>query len=247
MKTMLLYLTSHIGGSYKVGMRRFPAPLMEYNGLLDSLKAHWKDGAAVLLIASDPQDFEKNDGLRACFAAAFPMSGLSLGRMDTCDARSEKLADRLAEYDCIILNGGHVPTQNAFFYKIGLKEKLAGYAGIVIGISAGTMNCASVVYAQPELPGETLDPDYRRFMPGLGLTEVMVLPHWQALRGEELDGLRIYEDITLPDSMGRVIYALNDGSYILLENGVETLYGEAYRIKDGVMERICENGQYVVL
>ena len=36
-------------------------------------------------------------------------------------------------------------------------------------------------------------------------------------------------------------------AYILSEDGVETLFGEAYRIKDGVMERICENGQCVVL
>ena len=244
---MLLYLTSHIGGSYKVGMRRFPAPLMEDNELLDSLKAHWKEEAAVLLIASAPEDFEKNDGLHACFAAAFPMSGLSLGHIDTCDARTEELVEHLQEYDAVILCGGHVPTQNAFFRKIGLKEKLAGYAGIVIGISAGTMNCADVVYAQPELPGEAVDAGYQRFLTGLGLTEVMVLPHWQALRGEELDGLRIFEDITLPDSTGRVIYALNDGSYILSEGGVETLYGEAYRIEDGVMEKICDNGQCVVL
>ena len=33
----------------------------------------------------------------------------------------------ISETDVIILTGGHVPTQNAFFNKIGLKEKLKGY------------------------------------------------------------------------------------------------------------------------
>lgn len=30
------------------------------------------------------------------------------------------------------------------------------------------MNCADTVYAQPEEPGEAVDPDYQRFIPGLG-------------------------------------------------------------------------------
>ena len=244
---MIVYLTSHIGGSYKVGMRRFPAPIFSANGLLDSLKAHWTDNASVLFIAASSEDAERNDGICACFAAAFPMSGLSLRRIDCCDARREELVKRLKEYDVIILSGGHVPTQNAFFEKLGLKEQLKDYNGIVIGISAGTMNCAETVYAQPEIPGETEDPDYDRFMPGLGLTKVMVLPHWQEIKDDTLDGKRILEDITLPDSMGRTFYALHDGSYILSENGTEQVYGEAYRIRDGMMEKICDNGQRVLL
>lgn len=244
---MLLYLTSHIGGSYKVGMQRFPAPLMQDNGLVDSLKAHWKAPARLLFIAASPEDANRNDDICACFAAAFPTSGLPLACIHICDARNEALARRLQDYDVILLSGGHVPTQNAYFEKIRLKEELVGYSGIVIGISAGTMNSASAVYAQPELPGETIDPDYRRFLSGLGLTDTMVLPHWQALRDETLDGLRILEDLTLPDSTGRTFYALCDGSYILSENGTETLYGEAYRIKDGTMTQICENGQHILL
>ena len=244
---MLLYLTSHIGGSYKIGNRRFPAPLMAENGLLDSLKAHWADNAAVLLIAASPEDAAKNDDIRACFAAAFPMSGLSLGRIDSCDARNEELAGRLNDYDVVILSGGHVPTQNAFFRKIELKEKLKDYQGIVIGISAGTMNCADTVYAQPELSGEATDKAYERFLSGLGLTDKMVLPHWQVVREETLDGLRVYEDITLPDSAEHVFYALHDGSYILSESGQEVLFGEAYRIYNGTVEKVCENGQRIHL
>lgn len=244
---MHLYLTSHIGGSYKVGLQRFPAPLIQENGLVDSLKAQWKDPARMLFIAASPEDANKNNDICACFAAAFPMSGLPLACIHICDARNESLAHRLQEYDVILLSGGHVPKQNAFFEKIRLKEELIGYSGIVIGISAGTMNSASTVYAQPELPGETFDPDYRRFLPGLGLTDIMVLPHWQALRGETLDGLRILEDLTLPDSLGRTFYALCDGSYILSENGTDTLYGEAYRIQDGAIGQICENGQHILL
>ena len=116
---------------------------------------------------------------------------------------------------------------------------------MVLGISAGTMNCAETVYAQPELEGEALDPDYRRFIPGLGLTDIMVLPHYQLLREEVLDGLRVIEDITLGDSMGNRFYLLVDGSYILVEQGLRRIYGESYLVENGTIKPLCQLGETV--
>ena len=62
-----------------------------------------------------------------------------------------------------------------------------------------------------------------------------------------LDGLRLYEDVTYPDSVGHPLYVLVDGSYILEHNGESILYGEAYLLHNGVMERICQDGQSVEL
>ncbi len=238
---MICYLTSHIGGSYKVDGRRVPTYLSEENGLLDSLKQRWKENAKVLIMSADPDDFERNDSVREIFEVAFPMSGLTLGQMDSCDSRNEEVLQNLSEYDVVILSGGHVPTQNAFFKRVQLKEKLAGFDGILIGISAGTMNSAETVYAQPELTGESVDKEYQRFLSGLGLTKIMVVPHYQDLKDSFLDGKRLFEEITYPDSVGKEFYALVDGSYILVEDGTETLFGEAYLIKDGSIRQICEN------
>lgn len=58
-----------------------------------------------------------------------------------------------------------------------------------------------------------------------------------------LDGQRVFEDVTYPDSVGRQFIALVDGSYILCEHGTETVYGEAYRIAGGVLEQLCEENQ----
>ena len=95
---MRIYLTSHIGGSYQENGIRLPMPLNPENGLVDSLQKHWKDNANVLIISADPEDAEKNNGTRNLFAAAFPMSGLSIGKMDMCDARSLKLLDNISAY-----------------------------------------------------------------------------------------------------------------------------------------------------
>lgn len=174
---MIVYLTSHIGGSYKQNGTRIPTQLSTENGLLDSLKKHWKDNAKVLIISADADDIETNDSILNIFAAAFPMSGLAISQMFICDKRNEKLVDKIADYDVLILAGGHVPTQNKFLKRIRLKERLNDFDGILIGISAGTMNSAEVVYAQPELEGESIDKEY-------------------------LDGQRLFEDITYPDSHG---------------------------------------------
>lgn len=244
---MTLFLTSHIGGSVRSGEKRIPAPLLEDNGLVENLKKRWPERANILFIAADPTDREKNDSIRKCFLHAFPLHGLNVDRYTVCDSRNEASAEHPENYNVIILSGGHVPTQNRFFRRIGLMEKIAAFKGILIGISAGTMNCAETVYAHPELPGEAVDPNYLRFIPGLGLTKQMILPHYQMIKDDVLDGLRVFEDIAYPDSTGREFYALLDGSYILCENGTETLYGEAYRIRDGKIEKICRDSETLLL
>ncbi len=235
---MTLFLTSHIGGSVKIDGKRVPALLMSDNGLVTELKARWKPNTRILLIMADPMDTEKADAMKTCFDWAFPHSGLPVEAITIWDGRNRNARFCLSDYQVIILSGGHVPTQNAFFREIGLAHPLRQYSGIVIGISAGTMNCARIVYAHPELDGEAIAPDYQRFIPGLGLTECMILPHYQAIREDVLDGLRVFEDIAYPDSVGRCFYALPDGSYILAENGQHTLFGEGFAIADRVIQKI---------
>ena len=115
---------------------------------------------------------------------------------------------------------------------------------MVLGISAGSMNMAEVVYAQPEEPGES-GPDYQRFIPGLGLTNIQICPHYQKVKDYLVDGLRLFEDITYPDSMGKCFYALPDGSYIYQDEHHQLLCGEGYRIRDGVMHRLTNTDETV--
>ena len=52
--------------------------------------------------------------------------------MEICDNRNEKLADKIKEMDVVLLAGGHVPTQNNFFHRIGLKNRLEDFNETVI-------------------------------------------------------------------------------------------------------------------
>ena len=240
---MTVFLTSHIGGYIHKDDQRIPSSLVTNNSLVENLKARWPKAARILFISANPNNTEKSDFCRKAYLYAFPFHDMPVESFAICDCRNESVVNHLADYNVIILSGGHVPTQNCFFTHLRLKEKLDGYKGIIIGISAGSMNSAETVYAHPELDGEAIDAHYQRFIPGLALTKHMVLPHYQRIKDDILDGLRVFEDIAYPDSHGREFYALNDGSYILSENGSETLYGEAYRIKDGHITKICRYGE----
>lgn len=244
---MKAMLTSSLGGSIKVNGTRVPAVLLQHNGLLDRLKSIWIQDAKVLMICANPTDYEKNDSVCDCLKEAFPMSGLSISYIDKCDDRNQDIIDNLENIDVLILAGGHVPTQNRFMKQLRLKERLTDYNGIVVAWSVGSMNCADVVYAGPEFEGEAVEPLYERWITGLGITNINIFPHFQSIREDYLDGLRLVEDITFDDSVGHEIIALNDGSYIMLDNEQTTLYGEAYMIKDRQVMQICKDGECITL
>ena len=241
---MKLYLTSSPAGSYRSDVAEEFRGLNPANHMVENLKEDWRDFSRCLIIAADPDAWMGNDEMRFYFETVLRDTGLSISGLDICDGRNGKeTVRRLQEYDMIILGGGHVPTQNAFFWSIGLPEKIREYDGIVMGISAGSMNCAEVVYAQPELPGESISNTYQRYLKGLGLTQCNVLPHYQAVKHDMLDGKRLMEDITYPDSIGRKFYVLPDGSYIVQREEVPVICGEAYLMTEGELHPICENGR----
>ena len=242
---MTLFLTSDPVDRPGTIPRQVSCPLKTENGFAERLRSYLPDPVRILFVEAAPDDFERNDSYMEYMREAFSLSGFQVAAIDVCDHR--KTDHDPGDYDLVILGGGHVPTQNAFFREIALKERLKGYRGVVMGISAGTMNCARIVYAQPELPGEATDTDYERFIPGLGLTEYNLLPHYNAVKNDILDGMRLIEDIAFADSIGHTFYAITDGSYLLQTEDMSEIRGEAYMIRDGEIRQICTDGSVLKL
>ena len=217
------------------------------NGFVDRLRAVLPTAPKCLFICSDPDSPDLTDRFGQEMAEAFAEAGMELKEFTALDRRNDEDAQSLIwESDLVILAGGHVPTQNAYFQEIGLAELLENYQGVLMGISAGTMNCAWQVYMQPEAAGES-GPEFERYATGLGLTDVNVLPHYQQVKDYTLDGLRLFEDITYADSMGRCFLALVDGSYIYNDGEGELLFGEAYTVEDGILEQISQENDITLL
>ena len=212
------------------------AILNPQNEFVERLQAVLPPNPRALFICSNPEDRPGTCRFGADAVSAFAMAGMAFSAFHVLDGENPEDAPCLiADSDLIILAGGHVPTQLRFFHEIHLKELLKDYGGTILGISAGSMNMAQEVYIQPEEPGES-DPDFLRFAPGLGLTSVSILPHYQKARHYTLDGKRLYEDVTFPDSMDHQFFALPDGSYFYQDEDGLLLCGKAYRIQNGILE-----------
>ena len=199
---------------------------------------------SALMVTSAPSDIRFSESFSYAIQHTMALSGITFENYIILDDRNKMDAQELvAASDFIILGGGHVPTQNAFFAEIGLKDCMKNFDGTVLGISAGSMNAASIVYAQPEEEGEAADPNYRRFLKGLGLTNVMLLPHYQDTKDRILDGKILFEEVTYPDSFGRQFIAICDGSYLYADGTAERICGEAYLIQNGTISKICDEGK----
>ena len=234
---MIAFLTSSPGGcKTEDDGTHISAPYTEENDFFPRLRAVWPEHARIVLIVAEPEDAVKNDERKANLLESLALSHLPYESVRMCDDRT---ADQLPQWmkDCnvLFLSGGHTLRQNRFFHRLGLKSLLEDFDGVLVGTSGGSMNSASVVYAQPEWEGDTTDPDYVLFPEGLGLTDVMILPHYYLYQETVLDGLRLIEDMAIPDSMGRTIHAFPDGTYLWLHDGKSEIVGDDFVIQDGVI------------
>ena len=237
---MTLYLT---GSPTRFGEPSFTTD----NGFLADVKASLAEVTGpgrkprVLLVSAAPDDKGFTDSVKKGMSECIHSSGIQTASITMLERRNAKKARELVEQaDWVILCGGHVPTQNRFIHEIGLRELLKGYQGVIMGCSAGSMNCAEDVYSHPEMPGEARDPNYKRWLKGLGLTDINLVPHFEQVRYAQVDGLRLFEDIAFPDSWGHRFYTFRDGGYVKVKDGKATLYGEAFEITRGAMHRISE-------
>lgn len=196
-----------------------------------------------LFVASDPDSHDLTCHWAADTSYAFCLAGMAFTSFCVLDGENQEYAAELvADSDFVVFAGGHVPTQNAWLNSIGMREIMEEFDGTVMGISAGSMNLADTVYVQPEEDGEGIDPDFVKFAPGLGLTDINILPHYQKVKNNILDGMRLFEDITYADSEDHTFFAIPDGSYFFQNDDTLLLCGRSYLIRDGVREHLTEDG-----
>jgi EAL domain-containing protein (putative c-di-GMP-specific phosphodiesterase class I)/GGDEF domain-containing protein/peptidase E len=232
---MILYLTSSFISYQEMGAYEKSEP-GECYGFFEDLKKEWPQKANILYVPCDPDAREENEHQLKTVLDTFEYAGLNRGEVRILDGETKEAAKKaVALSNVIYLAGGHAPTQLAFMKRIGLKDILIDYEGIVIGLSAGSVNSAFYVYLMPELEGEATDPNYIRFSDGLDLTNIQMIPHRESMKEKVVDGLNFIEDIVIPDSFGCRFYIVSDGSYFKVKNGKTTFRGKGEIIEDGMI------------
>ena len=211
------------------------------NGILDLITKLTPKQKNFVFVASVESNYEAMDKYANItfdsFRLTFPFDNYII-----LDGRTKEKAKEIIENaDLIFLCGGHVPTQNHFFHNINLREIISNTKALIIGGSAGSMNSADIVYAQPELDGESNDPNYKKYIKGLGLTSISILPHFEQRHDYTLDGKNIFKEISLPDSVIRPFIAYADGAFIYDNGTTQQMFGKAYLFDNGSYQQISED------
>lgn len=242
---MNLFLASNIGGVKKENGNKIPIKFFENNEFLKNLKKSIKNNKKFVLVASDPDNYERNDLFLQMDIEALKLSGLLFEEYLILDGRGkESISSILKDCDLIFLCGGNTLMQNTFFNSISLKEHLKNIDSVIVGISAGSINSADNVYNSPESEDELKNSPY---LNGLDLTDINIEPHFILEDLSDDYNKKLQREEILKESYNRMIIALTDGAYILQTDKECKLYGESYKIKDGIISKICNNDEFIIL
>lgn len=235
----MFFLTSNIGGYKNIGDIKSSDLFFSDNDFLENLKNGLKSNHKFVLIASDPLDYKKNDMYLNIDKNSLEISGLVFDEYYVLDNRNiSEINDILKNVSLIFLSGGDTYIQNKFFNYINLKRYL-NKDMIIVGISAGSINMATISYNSPECKDDLI---HSSVLNGLGLTDINIEPHFVVDDLDTDDKVLQREDI-LKESYNRIIYALPDKSYILISNGVNKVYGKCYKIEKGVITLLNDDNQ----
>lgn len=238
-----VFLTSSFNNYTKIGKQKVATKIDNTNHFVDRLKLFLPIINSVAFVSSNPDDFEKTDNYVQIFLESFALEGYNIKNAFILDHRiKENIKDVILKSDLIIAMGGHVPTQNRYMKEISLKEILKEYNGVYIGQSAGSMNACESVYVQPETKEEFYDKNFNKNLTGLGLTDIMIMPHTNNAKKYEIDGTTQY-DMCLQDSYIFHHYGIVDSGFVeILDNSIR-FYGETIYFSNGTNKTLCKNGQ----
>ena len=242
-----LFLTSWIGGYDRSDEAKRPIKLNNTNGFVDRLRLACPNISVVTYIASNPSDFEKCDEHSQRLMENLKLDGFEPVKINVVDDRTSfDIEEAVLSSDIVFLAGGHVPTQNKFFKSINLKEILLKYDGVIIGQSAGSMNCAELVYVQPEEPEDFADENFKIQISGLGLTKYNIMPHINFAKDYDYNGITVY-DMCMEDCKKIYHYGIVDGGFVEVEGDGRSAvsYGETYLFREGTCHKLCDNGESV--
>lgn len=233
---MTYFLTSNIGGYKKVNGNKFADKFNEDNYFVENLKNSIKNYDKFVVVASDPLSYDYNDLFLKIYKEALELTGIKFEEYILLDNRNkDKIKEIIDNSSLIILSGGDTYVEHLFFEEINLRKYLKNYNACIVGISAGSINMAADVYDSPEKEEDLKRPCSFN---GLGLTEIRVEPHfvYEDSLFDEMEKLQ--RKHLLNESNRKKVIGILDGSYIMIENDIPRLYGDAYLIENGEIKKL---------
>lgn len=164
---------------------------------------------------------EKTDNYFHFFLNMFESVGIHFENSYVVDGRmsADEAQKAVAEADVVWLSGGDTPTQFRYLQKYGLDTIIRQHDGVIIGMSAGSINLAKKAIC-------TLNCGHykQEIYEGLGCVDISVEPHF--IRSEVSNEL-------IELSKKYAIYGLCDDGIIVCAGEKIDCYGEIYRLSNG--------------
>lgn len=169
---------------------------------------------------------EKTDKYFDFFLNMFEEAGIHFEEAYVVDGRMSGAEAQKAvkEADVVWLSGGDTPTQFGYFQKYGLDKILKEHDGVIIGMSAGSINMAKTAIC-------TLSCGHykQEIYEGLGCVDFSVEPHFEREN---------VSDELLALSKEYTIYGGCDDGIIVCKGDEVEFYGEIYKLSKGNIERV---------
>lgn len=191
------------------------------------LKIYIKTGMNFVFVASEFENiYEKTDWYCNHFLKMFSDCGITFDSVNVIDGRmSKKSAQAMVrKADVLWLAGGDTPTQFAYLKSYGLIPCIREQKGVIIGMSAGSINMAKTAVCTL-----TCDHDKLEIYEALGLVDFSVEPHF--------DKDNITDELLTLSEKYPLYGIYDDGAIICTEDN--TLYlGDVFLINNGYVTRV---------
>lgn len=197
----------------------------------------------ITIISGYPYDAELSEEKVKNITNNFGKVGIKFNKVELLlNSDSEELINnKLKDTDVLFLTGGNPLEQYEFIKSKNLINFIKEYDGIIMGISAGSMNLTEKVLLLPvseEYP-ETIIYD------GLKLAPFSIFPHFniKSVNDERVDmgyGQEfIMNDLKKASKYSGVVYCLPDRCSLIVENDkIRILDDKCYVIENGVLSEL---------
>ncbi len=226
-----VFLTSDVGCIKKIDGVRIVSPIDDSNGIIEQIKKCLVKEDTFVYFASDPTCSHKTDMYAKFVFDSFKLSGFNFKNYIIIDDRFDgDLKNVVDSADIVFLTGGDTKTQMDFFERIGLRNILKDYKGVIIGQSAGSMNLANLVVCPPE------DESVSTYIwNGLGIVDINIEPHFSE---DDFSKDDFYNNKLKEISKIYPLYAYGDGAHIYYDGFNYSIYGNVYYLFDSKLEEI---------
>ncbi len=191
------------------------------------LRSFMKSDMKFAFIASEFENIhEKTDWYCKNFLKMFSDAGIHFSRADVIDSRvTDETAQAIVKSaDVIWLAGGDTPTQYAYLKAYGLIPCIREHRGVIIGMSAGSINMSKTAVCSVTCGHSKLD-----IYEALGLVEFSIEPH--------LDVNNISEELLTLSEKYPLYGICDDGAIICTEDNTSYI-GDVFLINNRHVSRM---------